>query len=418
MLDPKMLRTQTEIVAENLKQRGFALDIPMFSALEEKRRVIQEQTQALQNQRNQISKSIGIAKGKGEPTESLMASVATLGSELTQLEKELESIQKALHDFQANIPNLLDASVPAGQSEADNVEVSRFGIVPAFSFTPRDHIALGEMQHGLDFEAAAKLSGARFTVMSGFIAKLHRALSQFMLDLHTKEHGYTELNVPVLVKPECLFGTAQLPKFEEDLFHVAGETELYLISTSEISLTNLAREMIFSEEDLPKKWTAHSSCFRKEAGSYGKDMRGMIRNHQFEKVELVQIVRPEDSDQALETLVNHAETVLKLLELPYRKMLLCSKDIGFSASKTYDLEVWLPGQNAYREISSCSNCKDFQARRMQARFKRGAMGKPELVHTLNGSGLAVGRTLVAVMENYQNADGSVRVPKVLEKYFI
>lgn len=417
MLDPKHLRTDLEAVAANLARRGYQLDTAQFDALEAKRKELQDQTQALQAKRNQTSKQIGQLKAKGEDASEVLAQVANLGDELKRLEDELGAVQAQLKQWLLEMPNLLADDVPNGKDESENVEVLQWGKIPQFDFEPKDHVALGELNNGIDLAAGAKLSGARFVVMRGFVAKLHRALAQFMLELHTKEHAYLEVNVPFMVKSDCLYGTGQLPKFEEDAFKIAGDWELFNIPTAEVPITNLVRDSILDGKELPLKMTAHTPCFRSEAGSYGKDMRGMFRNHQFEKVEMVQIVRPEDSESALEKLTGHAEKVLQLLKLPYRKVLLCAGDTGFSATKTYDLEVWLPGQNKYREISSCSNCTDFQARRMQARFRPQAEAKPELVHTLNGSGLAVGRCLIAVMENYQQADGSVNVPEVLQKYF-
>lgn len=416
MLDPKLLRTDIDMVAKNLKQRGFTLDIAHFQALEQKRKTVQTNTQDLQSKRNQISKQIGQAKAKGEDIQPILAEVADLGDQLKKLEHELSEIQTSLNDFLLMIPNLLDESVPSGKTEADNVEVRRHGEPRTFDFDVADHVAVGERLGGVDFEAASTLSGSRFSVLRGGVARLQRALAQFMLDLHTEDHGYQETYVPFLVLEDALYGTGQLPKFHEDLFAIDDdEKKLTLIPTGEVPLANLVRDQILPENQLPMKLIAQTPCFRSEAGSYGKDTRGLIRLHQFEKVELVQIVKAEDSKAAHEELTAQAEKVLQLLELPYRVMELCSADVGFSAVKTYDLEVWLPAQNTYREISSCSNCGDFQARRMQARY-RNAEGKPELVHTLNGSGLAVGRTLVAVLENFQNKDGSVTVPKVLHPY--
>lgn len=415
MLDPKLLRTNLKETVTRLKTRGFDLDINRFTMLENERKVVQEETQALQAKRNQLSKAIGLAKSKGEKTDALMADVANLGTQLTEKEAELEKLQQQLLDCQLNIPNLPHESVPVGKNEADNREVRRVGDIPKFSFTPKDHVALGEQNGLMDFEAAAKLSGARFVVLRGALARLERALGQFMLDLHTQQHGYQETAVPLIVQDKCLYGTGQLPKFREDQFAIAGEGNWFLIPTAEVSLTNLAREMIVDAKQLPLKLTAQTACFRKEAGSYGKDTRGMIRQHQFQKVELVQLVQPENSYKALEEMLGHAEKVLQLLKLPYRVVELCTGDLGFASAKTYDLEVWLPAQNCYREISSCSNCEDFQARRLQARF-RTSNDKPELLHTLNGSGVAIGRALVAVMENYQEADGKIRVPEVLKPY--
>ncbi|HEX7370408.1 MAG TPA: serine--tRNA ligase [Rhodanobacteraceae bacterium] len=417
MLDPALLRSQLPDVAARLKTRGFELDCAAIESLESDRKRLATETQELQALRNARSKAIGQAKAKGEDVAPIMAEVAGLGDRLKANESALAEVQSRLADIALGIPNLPDASVPVGKNETENVEVSRWGTPRAFDFAVKDHVELGEPHGWLDGEAGAKLSGARFTVLRGQLARLHRALAQFMLDLHTGEHGYTECNVPLLVNAETMQGTGQLPKFEEDLFATAvGETKRYLIPTAEVPLTNLVRDSIVEADALPMKVTAHTPCFRAEAGSYGKDVKGMIRQHQFEKVELVQIVEPSKSFDALEELTSHAEAVLKKLELPYRKMALCTGDMGFSSAKTYDLEVWLPSQNTYREISSCSNMTDFQARRMQARWRNPATGKPELVHTLNGSGLAVGRCLIAVMENNQNSDGSISVPEVLRSY--
>ena len=424
MLDINALRNDLPGVAAALARRGVTLDTARFETLEGERKRIQTQTQESQARRNTLSRQVGIAKGSGQDAAPLLREVAGLGDALKHLERELENVQAKLRDFLLELPNLTHATTPVGRSADDNVEVRRHGTPRAFDFPVRDHTDLGEALGLLDFATAAKLSGARFTFLRGDLARLHRALAQLMLDTHTREHGYTECYTPYIVNAPTLVGTTQLPKFEADMFSVAkggapadeaSESALYLISTSEITLTNSVREEILAADALPIRLTAHTPCFRSEAGSYGKDTRGMIRQHQFDKVELVQIVRPEDSYAALEELTRHAETILQKLELPYRVMALCTGDIGFAAAKTYDLEVWLPGQNAYREISSCSNCEAFQARRMQARY-RNAQGKPELVHTLNGSGLAVGRTLVAVMENYQRADGSIEVPQALRPY--
>jgi len=417
MLDIQLLRSDLTTVAARLATRGFNLDVARFEALEQERKTVQTRTQELQARRNSLSKQIGIAKGRGEDASALMAEVAGINDELGSLEEKLAYVQTQMQAFLAGVPNLPHASVPVGRSDADNVEVRRVGTPREFPFPVRDHVDLGEALGLLDFATAAKLSGSRFTLMKGRLAALHRALAQFMLDVHTREHGYTETYVPYLVNGESMFGTGQLPKFEADLFATyKGENEkLYLIPTAEVPVTNMVRDLILAAEDLPLRFVAHTPCFRSEAGSYGKDVRGMIRQHQFDKVELVQIVHPEHSYEALEELTAHAEAILKKLELPYRVVALCTADLGFAAAKTYDLEVWLPGQNTYREISSCSNFEAFQARRMQARFRRGK-GKPEPVHTLNGSGLAVGRTLVAVIENYQNADGSITVPAVLRPY--
>lgn len=415
MLDIKLLRNDINAVAEQLARRGFELDVDKFQALEDKRKSLQTATQDLQNQRNTRSKAIGQAKAKGEDIQPLLAEVADLGDQLKSAERELSELQAEIDSIVMGIPNLLDESVPAGNSEEDNVEISKWGKPTRFDFEPKDHVDLG-LPHGwMDFEAASKLTGSRFVVMRNGMARLHRALIQFMLDTHTAVHGYTEVYVPYMVNEESLLGTGQLPKFAEDLFKLEGDQNYYLIPTAEVPVTNLVRGEIVPGDDLPIKYTAHTPCFRSEAGSYGRDTRGLIRQHQFEKVELLHFVKPDDSMQALEDLTRHAEIILEALELPYRKVILCAGDTGFSASKTYDLEVWLPGQDTYREISSCSNMKDFQARRMQARFRNEA-GKPELLHTLNGSGLAVGRTLVAVVENYQQADGSIRIPQVLQPY--
>ena len=421
MLDVNLLRSDLASVAAALAKRGVTLDTARFEALESARKDIQVRTQELQSRRNSLSKQIGIAKSKGEDAAPILAEVAGLGDHVKALEAELDRVQRELRDFLLMLPNVTHASTPQGKSSDDNVEVRRWGTPRAFDFTPKDHADLGEALGLLDFATAAKLSGARFSLLRGELSHLHRALAQFMLDTHTREHGYTECYTPYIVNAETLIGTTQLPKFEADMFSVkkggveGGGEDLYLISTSEITLTNTVRDEILDAAKLPIKLTAHTPCFRSEAGSYGKDTRGMIRQHQFDKVELVHIAHPDRSYEALEELTGHAETILQRLQLPYRVMALCTGDIGFAAAKTYDLEVWLPAQNTFREISSCSNCEAFQARRMQARF-RNAQGKPELVHTLNGSGLAVGRTLVAVLENYQNADGSVTVPEVLRPY--
>lgn len=421
MLDPKFLRTELEQTAVRLAQRGFVLDVARLSELEEQRRQLQVATQDLQNLRNTKSKAIGQAKGRGEDIAPLLAEVDGLGAQLDAAKQQLDVVLAEVEQIALTIPNLPDVSVPAGKDETDNVEVRRFGEPRQFDFEVKDHVALGEaLDKGLDFESAVKVAGSRFVVMRGQVAKLHRALTQFMLDLHTNQHGYTELYVPYLVNHASLYGTGQLPKFGADLFHTQPATEegqgMALIPTAEVPVTNLARDTIFDASELPVKYTAHTPCFRSEAGSYGRDTRGLIRQHQFDKVELVQLVQPEQSMQALEDLTGHAENVLQLLGLPYRVMLLCTGDMGFGSSKTYDLEVWLPAQNTYREISSCSNMGDFQARRMQARYRSAEMKKPELIHTLNGSALAVGRTLVAILENYQQADGSVVVPEVLRPY--
>ena len=415
MLDIQQLRNDLDHVVARLAARGFAFDTPRFSALEQQRKDLQTRTQDLQAKRNATSKQIGIAKSRGEDVAPIMAEVAGLGEELKAAEEALAKLQAELQGLLLNVPNLPHDSVPAGKSEADNVEVRKVGTPRTFDFEIKDHTDVG-MPLGLDFDTGAKLSGARFTFMKGGIARLHRALAQFMLDTQTEQHGYTECYTPYMVNAETLTGTGQLPKFEEDLFSLAhNDSKLYLIPTSEVTLTNTVRDEIVPAESLPIKLTAHTPCFRSEAGSYGKDTKGMIRQHQFDKVELVQIVHPEKSYEALEEMVGHAENILQELGLPYRVVSLCTGDMGFGAAKTYDLEVWLPAQDTYREISSVSNCEAFQARRLQARF-RNAQGKPELMHTLNGSGLAVGRTLVAVLENYQNADGTVTIPEVLRPY--
>jgi seryl-tRNA synthetase len=417
MLDPALLRAHLAETAARLKTRGYELDAASIESLESDRKRLATETQELQALRNSRSKAIGQAKAKGEDVAPIMAEVAGIGDRLKANEAALADVQHKLSTVALGIPNLPDAATPIGKDESENVEVSRWGTPRAFDFGVRDHVELGARHGWLDGEAGAKLSGARFTVLRGQLARLHRALAQFMLDLHTGEHGYTECSVPLLVNPETMQGTGQLPKFEEDLFSTnVGEARRYLIPTAEVPLTNIVRDSILDADALPMRLTAHTPCFRAEAGSYGKDVKGMIRQHQFEKVELVQVVEPSKSMAALEELTGHAETVLQKLELPYRKMALCTGDMGFAAARTYDLEVWLPSQNTYREISSCSNCTDFQARRMQARWRNPATGKPELVHTLNGSGLAVGRCLIAVMENYQNADGSITVPEVLRPY--
>ncbi len=415
MLDPKRLRTELDEVAQQLARRDYALDTAGIAELEEERKALQVKTQALQNERNTRSKSIGKAKAAGEDIQPLLAEVANLGDQLKAAEEALQQVQASLQDIVSGIPNLPHASVPDGKDEEDNREERRWGEPRTFDFEPKDHVDIGERLGGLDFDLAAKLTGSRFVVMSGALARLHRALTQFMLDTHAADHGYTEVYVPYVVNAESLQGTGQLPKFEEDLFHLEG-TDFYLIPTAEVPVTNLIRDEIVTADELPKRWVAHTPCFRSEAGAYGRDTRGMIRQHQFDKVELVQAVRPDDSFAALEELTGHAEAILQKLNLPYRLVTLCTGDLGFSSTKTYDLEVWLPGQGKYREISSCSNFVDFQARRLQARWRNPETGKPELLHTINGSGLAVGRTLVAVLENYQQADGSVRVPEALQPY--
>ncbi|MBP6366817.1 MAG: serine--tRNA ligase [Nitrosomonas sp.] len=425
MLEIQQLRTDLDNVTQQLAKRGFAFPTEAFNQLEAERKSIQTQTQELQAQRNAASKKIGYAKNKGEDVNAIMAEVAHLGDALKQAETQLEQIQNSLQKILLGVPNLPHASVPEGKNEEHNVQIRRWGEPRQFDFDVKDHVSIGEGLNLLDFETAAKLSGARFSLMKGGLARLHRALAQFMLDTHTQEHGYTETYVPYLVNRESLRGTGQLPKFEADLFAVnAGGAEntdadnlpaFHLIPTAEVPITNMVRDEIIPLQSLPLKYVSHTPCFRSEAGSYGRDTRGLIRQHQFDKVELVHIVQPDQSYEALEQLVGHAEKILQKLALPYRVMALCSGDMGFSAAKTYDIEVWLPAQNTYREISSCSNCEAFQARRMQARF-RNEQGKPALLHTLNGSGLAVGRTLVAVLENYQNADGSVSIPEVLRPY--
>jgi seryl-tRNA synthetase len=416
MLDPALLRGQLDSVAEKLLTRGYDLDKAAIEALEAQRKSVQTQTQELQNLRNTRSKAIGMAKGKGEDTSALMSEVACIGDKLKANEARLIEILADLANVALQMPNLPDVSVPEGKDEMQNKEVHKWGEPRQFDFAVKDHVELGARNGWLDGEAAARLSGARFTVLRGGLAQLHRALAQFMLDLHTREHGHVECNVPFMVNAEAMRGTGQLPKFEEDLFATAGEIRRYLIPTAEVSLTNLVANEILDADKLPLRMTAHTPCFRAEAGSHGKDTRGMIRQHQFEKVELVTISTPVESFGEHERMTRCAEVVLEKLELPYRRILLCTGDMGFSAAKTYDLEVWLPSQNTYREISSCSNCTDFQARRMQARWRNPDSGKPELVHTLNGSGVAVGRALVAVMENYQQEDGSIAVPKVLQPY--
>jgi len=416
MLDPKLVRSEPEAIAEKLAKRNFTLDIQKVHELEDQRKTLQTRTEKLQSEQNQRSKSIGKAKAAGEPIQPLLDEVDNLKQQKAEAEDALRDLQAEITGFFAGIPNLPDDGVPPGQDEDDNVEVRRWGTPPGFDFTPKDHVDLGEGLAGMDFEKAAVLARSRFAVMQGGVARLHRALTQFMLDVHTAEHGYTETWLPYLVNSDSLFGTGQLPKFEEDLFHIEGDKDLYLIPTAEVPATNLVRDTILSDADLPLQMVCHTPCFRSEAGAYGKDTRGMIRQHQFEKVELVHVVRPADSEEALEKLTGHAEVILQRLELPYRVVALCGGDIGFAAAYTYDLEVWLPGQSNYREISSCSNTRDFQARRLKARWRNPDTGKNELVHTLNGSGLAVGRTLVAVLENYQQADGSVRVPEALQPY--
>jgi seryl-tRNA synthetase len=416
MIDPKLLRSATEAVATNLARRGYQLDVQALQELEHKRRHWQIESDRLRAARNDHARTVGQARGRGEDIAPLVQAGEALTQQLAVADEQLVSVQGALASLQLELPNLLHESVPAGSDESANVEVTRHGEPRQFAFQPRDHVALGEALGQLDFEAAARIAGARFAVIRGPMARLQRALAQFMLDLHTREHGYTEIYPPYLVAAHSLIGTGQLPKFEQDLFGVRGEQDFYLIPTAEVPLTNLVREQIIEANALPLKFVAHTPCFRSEAGSAGRDTRGMIRQHQFEKVELVQIVEPAASYAALESLREHAEQVLQRLELPYRTLLLCGGDIGFASAKTYDLEVWLPSQGKYREISSCSNCEAFQARRMQARWRNPESGKPEPLHTLNGSGVAVGRALVAVLENYQNEDGSMSVPAVLRPY--
>lgn len=416
MLDAKLLRTELSQTAEQLARRGFVLDTQQLADLEEKRKAIQVQTQQLQNERNTRSKAIGKAKAQGQDIQPLLDEVTQLSDQLKAAEDNLNSIQEQINEIIMGIPNIPHASVPLGKTEDDNEEIRRWGEPASFDFEAKDHVDVGENSGYLNFDLAAKISGSRFSVLTGPLAKLHRALAQFMLDLHTQEHGYTETYVPYIVNADSLQGTGQLPKFEEDLFKLVGEQNYYLIPTAEVPVTNIVRDAIQEADKMPLKFVCHTPCFRSEAGSYGKDTRGMIRQHQFDKVELVQMVKPQDSYTALEELTGHAEKVLQLLELPYRVVSLCTGDIGFSAAKTYDLEVWLPGQQKYREISSCSNFEDFQARRMKARWRDPDTGKPALLHTLNGSGLAIGRALVAVLENYQQENGNVRIPEKLQAY--
>ncbi|HWW31836.1 MAG TPA: serine--tRNA ligase [Steroidobacteraceae bacterium] len=417
MIDPKLLRNEPEAVARNLARRGYRLDVEALRALEDKRKPWQVEVDKLRAERNTNARAVGMAKGRGEDAAQLIARGEALTGELASAEGQLAAVQAELEQWQLGLPNLLHDSVPDGRDETANKEVRRWGEPRVLRFKARDHVEIGERLGGLDFEAAARISGARFTVMRGAVARLHRALAQFMLDLHTREHGYTEVYVPYLVQRPALIGTGQLPKFEQDLFALGGEQGLFLIPTAEVPVTNLVREQILPAESLPLRYVAHTPCFRSEAGAAGKDTRGMIRNHQFDKVELVQIVRPADSYAALEELTAHAETVLQRLEIPYRTVVLCAGDTGFGSAKTYDLEAWLPSQERYREISSCSNFEAFQARRLQARWRNPQDRKPEAVHTLNGSGLAVGRTLVALLENFQNEDGSVEVPPALRPWF-
>ncbi|MBT8080854.1 MAG: serine--tRNA ligase [Gammaproteobacteria bacterium] len=416
MIDPKLLRQSAAEVATNLARRGYEFDADAYLALEERRKSLQVDTERLQAERNSSAKAIGKAKAQGEDIAPLLAAVKDLGDRLEASEKALQDVRGELRDIELGLPNMLSDDVPTGDSEEDNTEVRTWGEPTELGFEARDHVELGESLGQLDFDAASKISGARFAVMTGPLARMQRALIQFMLDTHTSEHGYSEAYVPYLVRSQALLGTGQLPKFEEDQFKTTDEPPFYMIPTAEVPVTNLAADMIFDADDLPVRYVAHTPCFRSEAGSHGQDTRGMIRQHQFEKVELVQFVAPDASMDALEELTSHAEVILQRLELPYRTVILCSGDIGFGSTKTYDIEVWLPGQGRYREISSCSNYKDFQARRMQARRRSPDTGKPELIHTLNGSGVAAGRALIAVMENYQQKDGSIRVPDVLRSY--
>jgi seryl-tRNA synthetase len=416
VIDPKLLRSDPAAVAANLRRRGFQLDVAAFSALEERRKSAQVESDRVRAERNANAKAVGMAKGRKEDASALLARAEELTRQLEASDAAIHAVQTELDNLLLGIPNLLHESVPEGRDESANQEVRRWGEPKKFDFTPKDHIEIGETLGGLDFEGAAKISGARFSVMKGGVARLHRALAQFMLDLHAREHGYTEVYVPYLVLGQALQGTGQLPKFEQDLFRVQSEQGFFLIPTAEVPVTNLVRDSIVDAAKLPLKYAAHTPCFRSEAGAAGKDTRGLVRQHQFEKVELVHIVKPADSYAALEELTGNAEKVLQKLDLPYRVVALCGGDVGFGSAKTYDIEVWLPGQGKYREISSCSNCEAFQARRMQARWRNPETGKPEPVHTLNGSGVAVGRALVAVLENYQNADGSVTVPAVLRSY--
>ncbi|MEZ7832099.1 MAG: serine--tRNA ligase [Gammaproteobacteria bacterium] len=417
MLDPKIIRSDAPAIAEALRKKKFELDVDRLANLDSRRKILQTATEGLQNERNLRSKSIGKAKAAGEDVSEILSSMDSIKTDLEEKKEQLNLLQKELNDYLLTVPNVPSNSVPAGVDDSDNQEISKWGTPKSFDFEVKDHTELGEaLEQGLDFESATKITGSRFVVMTGRTAQLHRALIQFMLDTHTQEHGYTEVNVPYLVNADSLLGTGQLPKFEEDLFKLRGDQEYYLIPTAEVPVTNLVRDKIVDAESLPLKFTCHTPCFRSEAGSYGKDTKGMIRQHQFEKVELVQATRPQDSEAALEELTENAETILQLLELPYRKVVLCGGDTSFASAKTYDLEVWLPSQNCYREISSCSSFTDFQARRMQARWRNPETGKPELLHTVNGSGLAVGRTLVALMENGQQADGSIQIPKALQAY--
>ncbi len=417
MIDPKLIRSNPQAVADLLVKRGFTLDVDLLVKLEDERKVIQVKTENLQSERNTRSKNIGKAKASGEDITPLLREVDQLKQDLSVAESELQDVQLKLDTYLSAVPNIPADAVPAGKSEDDNVELRRFGTPRVFDFDVKDHVDLGGDLGGLDFDLGSKIAGARFAVMRGGIARMHRALAQFMLDTHINEHGYEEVNVPFIVNAESLYGTGQLPKFEEDLFKLNDERGFYLIPTAEVPVTNIFRDTLLdSNVSLPVKFVCHTPCFRSEAGSHGRDTRGMIRQHQFEKVELVQFVEPDDSDAALEALIGHAETILKKLDLPHRTVILCGGDIGFSATKTYDIEVWVPSQNKYREISSCSNFRDFQARRLKARYRNSVTGKPELLHTLNGSGLAIGRTLLAVLESYQQADGSIHVPEVLQPY--
>ncbi|MDF1584080.1 MAG: serine--tRNA ligase [Methyloprofundus sp.] len=416
MLDPQLFRSDLEAVQVQLKRRAIDFDADFYTDLENRRKAIQVKTQELQNERNSRSKAIGQAKAKGEDVQPLLDQVQGFGEQLKEAENALAGVQAHMQALMESLPNILDASVPAGKSEDDNVELSRWGEVPKFDFAVRDHVDLGALHKGMDFEVAAKITSARFVALKGNIARLQRALIQFMLDTHSVEHGYEETYVPYIVNADSLYGTGQLPKFADDLFKVSSDPDLYLIPTAEVPMTNIVRNEIVDNADMPMKMVAHTPCFRSEAGAYGRDVRGLIRQHQFEKVELVQVVRASESEQAHEELTAHAEAILQKLNLPYRKVLLCAGDTGFSSAKTYDLEVWLPGQETYREISSCSNFKDFQARRLMARWRNPETGKPELVHTLNGSGLAAGRTLVAVMENNQTVEGNINIPEVLQPY--
>jgi seryl-tRNA synthetase len=415
MLDPRLFRTDLDLVKEQLNRRSFDFNAEYYSDLEARRKAVQVKTQELQNERNSRSKAIGQAKAKGEDVQPLLNQVQDLGDQLKEAETELSEIQEKMTTLMEGIPNILDESVPDGKNEEANLEVSRWGKIPEFAFEAKDHVDLGSKK-GMGFELGAKIASARFVVLNGPLARLQRAIIQLMLDTHVSEHGYNETYVPFLVNADSLRGTGQLPKFEADLFKVGHDPAFYLIPTAEVPVTNIVRDVIVEAKELPLKFVCHSPCFRSEAGAYGRDVRGMIRQHQFEKVEIVQIVKPEDSAKAHEELTGHAEVILKKLNLPYRKVLLCAGDTGFSSAKTYDLEVWLPGQQAYREISSCSNFKDFQARRLQARWRNPETGKPELVHTLNGSGLAAGRTLIAIMENYQDAEGNIQIPEALLPY--